>query len=394
MQPAPAAARTPEVRQPSIVPVQAPTFQSSGWTAEVEELLGQIAPSPQSQAALAALAAAAQRTVRGLFPRAEVSAFAVGNPLSGTAFGVAVPEADLVVSVGLSAGEGSDDPASELRRMQKSAIRSCTDRLVKSAAFKFRRSAFRGSDPKVTLMATLGPQSSIPVNVFVNSVAPLHCAAIMAECSFIEPRATGLTLMVRRWAKDRGLSHAVKGHLSPYCWTLLAIYYLQAGQSKEAPGPLLPPLDDFAKSLDQEGGAPANIPPALARAAARRPPPYCGAGAGAAAAPCVGELFHGFVHFYLEDFDWCRDEVSVRRGQRRAAPPSLLQEEARLRIEDPFDAACDLAAASPPESMGRIREELRRAVRLQQRGASLSELLEPWAPPEGQGPAGGDQEEA
>ena len=36
--------------------------------------------------------------------------------------------------------------------------------------------------------------------------------------------------------QDRGISHAAKGHLSPYCWMLLAIYYLQVQQKKRDRG--------------------------------------------------------------------------------------------------------------------------------------------------------------
>ncbi|CAK0854501.1 unnamed protein product, partial [Prorocentrum cordatum] len=53
----------PEVRKPSAVPVLAPTFQSTGWEAE-----------------------------------AEVAGFASGSLVSGKAFGVAVPEVDIVVN--------------------------------------------------------------------------------------------------------------------------------------------------------------------------------------------------------------------------------------------------------------------------------------------------------
>ena len=45
---------------------------------------------------------------------------------------------------------------------------------------------------------------------------------------WLNPLAEELILVIRRWAKDRGISHAAKGHLSPYAWMLLAVYYLQA----------------------------------------------------------------------------------------------------------------------------------------------------------------------
>merc|ERR1719277_329345 len=68
----------------------------------------------------------------------------------------------------------------------------------------------------------------------------------MTECGRIDPRTKALILLVKRWAKDRGVCHAAKGHLSPYAWTLMVIYFLQVGVEDE--GPLLPPLSGFAVS--------------------------------------------------------------------------------------------------------------------------------------------------
>jgi DNA polymerase sigma len=58
----------------------------------------------------------------------------------------------------------------------------------------------------------------------MNSFQPFQAA------TQLNPMAAELILLVRRWAKDRGVSHAAKGHLSPYGWMLLAIFYLQVGK--------------------------------------------------------------------------------------------------------------------------------------------------------------------
>merc|ERR1719160_685486 len=137
----------------------------------------------------------------------------------------------------------------EMRKLQKSAIRACTDLLVSKAGFKFRRSAFRGDEPKVTLLApaTLGlSEQAIPVDFSVNSVTPLYNAALLTECGQIDKRARALILLVKRWAKDRGICHAAKGHLAPYAWSLLAIYFLQVHEQDG--GPVLPPLSGFKVS--------------------------------------------------------------------------------------------------------------------------------------------------
>merc|ERR1711920_1007413 len=99
---------------------------------------------------------------------------------------------------------------------------------------KFRRSVFKGQEPKVTLIAEMNGKA-IPIDFSVNTTTPLHNAALLTECGQIEPRAKQLILFVRRWAKDRGVSHAAKGHLSPYAWSLLVIYFLQVWDERGEP---------------------------------------------------------------------------------------------------------------------------------------------------------------
>merc|ERR1719149_251717 len=132
--------------------------------------------------------------------------------------------------------QGSASPIDE-KKLQKSAIRACTDRLVSAGGFKFRRSAFRGEEPKVTLLvpASFGvSDESIPIDFTVNSTTPFYNMALLTECGKKEARARALILLVKRWAKDRGVCHAAKGHLSPYPWSLLVIYFLQAGEASES----------------------------------------------------------------------------------------------------------------------------------------------------------------
>merc|ERR1719191_624710 len=144
----------------------------------------------------------------------------------------------------------------DTRKLQKSAIRVCTSLLV-SVGFKFRRSSFRSEEPKVTLLAPPSLRVSdvaIPVDFSVNNTTPLYNMALLTECGQMDPRAKLLILVVRRWAKDRGICHASKGHLPPYAWSLLVIYFLQVGNRDE--GPLLPPLEEFALSSGLMGKPP------------------------------------------------------------------------------------------------------------------------------------------
>ena len=95
--------------------------------------------------------------------------------------------------------------------------------------FKFRRSAFRGSEPKVTLISPATDGQGIPFNLAVNAETPPRAQRLFEACARCSQEAAHLLLLVRRWAKDRGISHAAKGHMSPYGWMVLAVYYLQEG---------------------------------------------------------------------------------------------------------------------------------------------------------------------
>lgn len=265
-------------------------------------------------------------------------------------------------------------------KLHKSAIRACTDRLVSTGSFKFRRSAFREQEPRVTIMALAGPKAAghgVPINLSVNAVMPLHSWTLLTECGRIQPCAKELVLLVKRWAKDRGLCHAAKGHLSPYCWTLLAIFYTQAANEEDQ---LVPALESFVteshvpettSTLMAQSGLPSSQTPGCKKS--------------------VGALFQDFVSFYNARFDWQKEAVSVRLG-KRGPPPVLLPlhiilhedgqtTEVGPSIEDPFKKSNNLGTCMTAASFGRLREEFARADQLCTSGASLTQLLEPWAPP-------------
>jgi len=400
-----------EVRKPSSQPISAPVFQGEDWDAEVNELLGQIMPSAEGEHIVKAVADFVEQRIKPLIPEVEVLGFASGDLVRGTAFGVAVPEVDIVVNVSphilVQRLQGRFSKGSfstmrlDVRKLQKSAIRACTDRLVSAGGFKFRRSAFRGEEPKVTLLvpASFGvSDESIPIDFTVNSTTPLYNMALFTECGNKEARSKALILLVKRWAKDRGVCHAAKGHLSPYPWSLLTIFFMQAGRASESDGPLLPPVEDFEVSsslltatekLKQERKIPT--------ATKWTPPNTDGA------EKTVGQLFKEFVHFYHCVFDWRKEAICVRTGRR--GPPGLslpihiiLNEDTQAtevgpNIEDPFNPSRNLGVVMNSTSLERLHKEIARANELCASGCSLTRLLEPWAPPERPNVDGEEDEE-
>jgi len=265
-----------------------------------------------------------------------------------------------------------------MRANFKSAIRACCDRLVSVGGFKFRRSAFRGDEPKVTLLvpASFGLSTdSIPIDFSVNAVSPLHNAALLTECGQMEPRARELILLVKRWSKDRGICHAAKGHLSPYSWALLSIFFMQAGVDDD--GPLLPPVADFKLASGLMGKQNVEQKPAWSRPEG--------------STKSIGTLFKEFVHFFAKEFDWRKEAISVRVGQRHTPDLSLSllilensdgTTQVGPSIEDPFDVKKNMSSGMNTASLARLHEELARAAQMCCSNASLADLLEPWAPPD------------
>merc|ERR1712048_623683 len=107
----------------------------------------------------------------------------------------------------------------------------------------------------------------------------------------------------------------------------------------------------------------------------------------------VACLFEQFVRFYTTKFNWRNEAVSIRAGTR--APPSVTlplhivtlengSTDVALSVEDPFEPRQNLSDGMTGFSLRRLRDELSRAEALltRSRSASLSELVEPWVPPE------------
>jgi len=223
-------------------------------------------------------------------------------------------------------------------------------------------------------MAGMSTQA-VAFDFSVNCGMSLYNFALIDEISLIEPRAKDLILLVRRFAKDRGICHAPKGHLPPYAWTLLVVYYLQVGVED---GPLLPPLQGFkmVQGLIVRRGT------STTRKELQFP----------VSDLSVSSLFYGFVNFYsMDSFDWHKEAISIRRAQRLS--PALALERCHIAyedgssgfgpsIEDPFEPKRNVGASITAVGFSRLNEEFCRTRVLISEGASLSEILEPWVPPE------------
>jgi len=102
----------------------------------------------------------------------------------------------------------------------------------------------------------------------------------------------------------------------------------------------------------------------------------------------VGDLFSGFIGFYEREINLQCEAVSLRHGRRQPSSSQKSDDadsvDLGLRIQDPFDPERNCGASMSQEGLQRLREELVRAdvILSATKQASLSEVLQPWAPPE------------
>lgn len=354
------------------MPIAPIYFESEGFEGEVSELLEKIGPKLDSADLVKRVAATVKASLRSLLPGVDVVGFASTDFRSSSAFAVAAPDVEMVINVKPEVlakrcwprGETSSSVV-DINKLQKSAVRTITERLVQESGFKFRRSAFRDSDPRVTLLTPRWDDAApFPIEISINSMVPIHNTALIDRCMGLDSRIGDLYVLVRRWSKDRAICHAPKGHLPRYQWNLLVSYFMQVA-SPEKDCEHLPSLDLSATSRSSINAVVA--PPTAVVTSATQDEKVS-----------VAQLFKAFVHFYSENFRWGQEVVSTRSGKRTfrdSASPC-----GGIIIEDPFDTSLDLGESLIPCSYQRLREELSRAQLLCNRNASLAELLELWAP--------------
>jgi hypothetical protein len=214
-----------------------------------------------------------------------------------------------------------------------------------------------------------------------------------------------LSLLVKRWAKDRGVCHATKGHLPPYAWHLLTIFFLQCLGDEEGKDGLLPAFDKFDWSTSPVSNKSAGVCSGQG-SSWKVPTEYEGLEA--------PELLKKFFRFYRYTVDWNREAVSLHRGMRGPLPKRLkasvihpvnVAESSSytpeftfgdplvaLAIEDPWEPTRNLSADLTYFGVYRMKEELCRACNLCADNASLSKVLDPWVPPSRPDDKGSDDE--
>lgn len=179
---------------------------------------------------------------------------------------------------------------------------------------------------------------AIDVDLSCHNPQALQNTHLLRAYANLNPKVVELVRLVKLWAKDEGISGAPEKHLSSYSITLMVLYYLQVEPTLAMPC----------------------IPTALfnhfgARPEVNRINWLC-------TLP-LSKLFFGFLKFYISDFKWGTEVVSVRIGRRYSSsevPYQQLQSRSvkRLHIEDPFLLSRNLNCVLSFENEGLLKDTL------------------------------------
>jgi len=330
------------------------SFHRAEWENDAHELLKNMSPPPEVHRGMHKLMQFLEEVaVRCCGVGAEVSGTVHGNPLGNRPWASAVPDIEVTVTLNLerfvSQMEGAKDQgapdATDKHRISKRVLRVLMKDLVNMHSFRFRRTYMTDENPRMILQVPSSHgffQETLCVEITVNGQRPNQCAELLARGNQFTPLSGQLILLVQSWARERGINCSARGHLSPYAWIVLVLFYLQARRDKGITGKTLSSIQTHAAS--------------------------------------IGALFQGFFRFYDEDHDFHTNIVCTRTGQQAKCDSHAIQKTPCIR--DPFSVGSDLGSAMSADGFLRFREELSRANELCSQGAPLSELLRQRCPAE------------
>mmetsp|Transcript_11982 Transcript_11982/g.29724 ORF Transcript_11982/g.29724 Transcript_11982/m.29724 type:complete len:600 (-) Transcript_11982:80-1879(-) len=159
-------------------------------------------------------------------------------------------------------------------------------------------------------------QQALDVDISFKNMGPLLNTQLLRAYSQLDPCVRDLVVMVKLWAKAVGVCGAANGHLSAYSLTLMAIYFLQVEPQLHMP---CLPTTCFNGEVSIPQAAKVAWSCKLRRV----------------------ELLYRFMFFFVGEFRWGSEVVSIRVGTRNTATDCVFDElrgrlDSRLHIEDPF----------------------------------------------------------
>uniref|UniRef100_A0A1I8B2U0 PAP-associated domain-containing protein n=1 Tax=Meloidogyne hapla TaxID=6305 RepID=A0A1I8B2U0_MELHA len=196
------------------------------------------------------------------------------------------------------------------------------------------------------------PYQKLEVDINVNNVPGIYNSYLIHYYSRIDDRFPALCLIVKHWAKKKGILDACSGYFNSYSLILMVLHFLQCGIDV----PILPNLQflypeyfHYFRPLD-EMKLFENLPKPIPEIPKNN--------------LSVGELLIGFFNYFY-NFDYDKYAISVCRGC--IYPRSELPRNTRrfkIFIEEPFDFKNTARCVTNEEHFVTILDTFREAVEI------------------------------
>ncbi|RKP13950.1 hypothetical protein BJ684DRAFT_19602 [Piptocephalis cylindrospora] len=276
-------------------------------------------------------------------------------------------------------------------RRSAESVKQFRGHLVTEAARLLRSRKFLKIVPirhsTVPIVKFVHPTYNLEGDICFGASISLVNTELFATYTQTNPHVRPLLMVVKKWAKARGISDAPLDTLNSYTYCLMMFYYLQIHG-------VIPPLQQLCCSkflrLPITPASPPMVGKCLACGQLLPSDPQYGYEAhflrgwhGRPRKASLATLLLGFFHFYAFEFDYTRNVVSPRLGQ----PLSRVDKgwtrktqagRSMLCVEDPFILEKNTARTASAVSIHGIRWEFERAWRCLTEGQGLPDLLLPW----------------
>jgi len=221
------------------------------------------------------------------------------------------------------------------------------------------------------------------IDVSINNLLPMYNSRLLKAYSELDDRVRPLVLMVKEWAKARGVCGAGEANLSSYSWTIMTIYFMQISGML----PSLQLLGDGSLSVqDLDYWAFPREFNVMFLAPKDYRAQYPDATVAADTVEMsVAELFYGFIYFFAQEYTWGKEKVSIldpRRtevtvyftstGSVRCHP----KDNPPIHVEDPIEDRDLNVVLNRPDRVTALKEELRRTLQMLDNGSSLEDIME------------------
>ncbi|KAK9729777.1 hypothetical protein K7432_000022 [Basidiobolus ranarum] len=244
------------------------------------------------------------------------------------------------------------------------------------------------SGARVPIVKFYDPHHHISCDITVNNILGVHNSQMIKAYLSIDDRVKKLIILIKHWAKRRGINSSNSGTYSSYCYVLMTIFFLQNLEE-----PILPSLQQISQELNEER----NIVSILVNQRNKRHKSKTNSPKVIHADvtyfkdlgllslhfkksfdlthPSALELFHQFCIFYTRDIDTSKSVASIRTGKLEPMKKTWKNHGYLLHIEDPFDLERNVACTASIYGETKLTQEMNRVISLFEAGDCTLEVL-------------------